>query len=626
MSGIFGFFNGTYNSGLSEKYLHALEVWNKMYGTDDGDSFYTDEYGIGCHIEHLSGEYPIGKPVIRDGENIVVVDAILYNRDELLEFLGLPKFSKISDENLLYEMIKKKGYSSLDQVNGDFSGAVYNKKQKTWTLFRDHMGVRPLFYYIDDTFFAFSTDMRGLLALPAVDVRINEEQLYLRMMGYNDLSLCETEFACIHCVHPASYQVVHKTETGFSRTETIYWKLGQRKIRRKKDEDYFKELRDLVTDAIKRRMDAVPGIIGAELSGGLDSGVICILINRLGREGKYFSWSRSPEEYPLLDGDDERKIILDICRQENITCQFMSERANRTMENYLREIMPPYINTQSLSIGSSWMKSQGARVVFTGHGGDEGVSHRCNPFEMWYHGEYLAFAKYFWDNTKGEKFRLLRMIKRMMHQIRVENPLFLQPYENIGTNTRIFLKQEFRERMDGNVSLQPLYFAYDPAAYINQGGPRVRLDNVAYHGAKNGVRYMVPFFDYRVIDFAVSVPRRIYLNKGMNRYIYRQAFRDIMPESLYKVRRKDSPSQRNGQPQEEWRSCLLSEIEKTVQTLDRIYWKDYLDFEKIETFTLPEKFTINDFMHATFMLEDLMKCCLIQNEKDNASKWCEEHE
>ena len=99
-----------------------------------------------------------------------------------------------------------------------------------------------------------------------------------------------------------------------------------------------------------------------------------------------------------------------------------------------------------------------------------------------------------------------------------------------------------------------------------------------------------------------------------------------MPESLYKVRRKDSPSENGNQPQKKWRDNLLDEMNNVISKLDRVFWKDYLNFEEIDAFTLPEAFTLNDYVRAVFMLEDLMKCCFIQNEKDNAAKWCEEHE
>lgn len=78
-------------------------------------------------------------------------------------------------------------------------------------------------------------------------------------------------------------------------------------------------LRELITDSVKRRLDVFPDIIGAELSGGLDSGVIDILINRLGREAVYYSWSFSPQDLPDVP-NDERQVIADICEQENIIC------------------------------------------------------------------------------------------------------------------------------------------------------------------------------------------------------------------------------------------------------------------------------------------------------------------
>ena len=58
----------------------------------------------------------------------------------------------------------------------------------------------------------------------------------------------------------------------------IYWQPGSKKIRLSSEEAYIKQLRQLITDSVKRRLDAVPGVVGAELSGGLDSSIIDILI------------------------------------------------------------------------------------------------------------------------------------------------------------------------------------------------------------------------------------------------------------------------------------------------------------------------------------------------------------
>lgn len=628
VSGIFGFSRKDAENGttFSASAIHALDVWNREYGSHGSDTRYDSRHGIGAHIEHFSDAFPAGVPVREEGSKQVVFDALLYNRDELLHGLQLSCEEPISDEELLLRWIQEKGYPSLAQVNGDFAGAVYDMVSGSWTLFRDHLGVRPLYYYEDTKQFAFSTDIRGLLALPDVDAAPDESTLYCRMMGYNDLSLCDTDYARIHCIPPGSYVEVIANEDGFVVTEHVYWQWKQKKIHFAKDEDYFRETRELVTDAVRRRLDAVSGTIGAELSGGLDSGVVDILISRLGRAGKFYSWSWSEDTVPLQEGDDERRIIADICAQENITCQYAPKRSidpNEKPES--KEILPSFVNTLNLSEGAAWLKEQGAKVVFTGHGGDEGISHRCSPFELLYNGEIGAYLHYFWSSTQGQKLRLLRTLKRAVWQGYRDYHGFMQPYHNLGLLSPAYLTQTFKDRMQNKAVLQPLYFSFAPEKYVMQGGTRVRLDNVAYQGARNGMRYLIPFADYRVMDYAVSIPRRMFLRYGENRYVYREAFRDMMPESLYKVRYKDTASLRSYPMEGDLRLYFNRAAERIRTQLDRDFWKDYLDFDAIDAITLPEQFTRTDYTNGSRLLHELERCLLIQKAREEAGRWCDEH-
>lgn len=622
MSGIYGFLQKCPDAG--EKCLHALDVWNRYYGHEREDAFLAGTMGAGCHQEHLSDRFPGSAPVIWRGERIAVIDAILYNREELLNYLN-EENPAISDEELLLNWIDSQGYAALAQVNGDFAGAVYDAAQKTWTLFRDHSGVRPLFYYMDEKTFAFSTDLRGLAALPGADLKVNEEKLYLRMMGYNDLSLCETEYEKIRCIHPASWTVVGETDTGFAYTEHIYWKWGQKKIRLKSDGEYQKELRRLITDAVRRRLDATPGIVGCELSGGLDSSVIAILISQLGREGRFFSWSFSTEDIPMK-ARDERKIIQDICSQEHISCHYAKINKDQSVNALFEHIDPPYLNTRYISEGSQYLRSQNARVVFTGHGGDEGVSHRCNFYELWYHHEYFAFLRNIYRGTRGKKLRLLRTAKAALHQIFVKNPYFRRPFHKYYANASRFVNPAFAKRMENVVQYKSLPFAYDPIAYILQGGHRVRLDNVAVQGAESGMRYMVPFVDFRVLDFALSIPRAQFHNGYTNRYIYRQAFDDMIPQSLRDMHYKDTPSQQDYTPDLDLYAYFQETKQQLMDHFDREFWKDYLDLDAVEAFSLPENFTRDDFIRTSSILNEITRCCAIQHVAQNAGRWSEEHE
>jgi len=128
-----------------------------------------------------------------------------------------------------------------------------------------------------------------------------------------------------------------------------------------------------------------------------------------------------------------------------------------------------------------------------------------------------------------------------------------------------------------------LTFAYDPLSYIRTGGSRNRLDVVALLGAYFGARYIVPYSDYRVIDYAVSIPRHMYLKNQKNRYIFKETFQDIMPESLYNLTGKEDTSWRNAEKKEKDPAEYIERKKRLFGMLDREYWDKYLDWDVMET-------------------------------------------
>ncbi|MBQ2919770.1 MAG: hypothetical protein IJE58_01180, partial [Oscillospiraceae bacterium] len=495
MSGIFGFTRR--DDGSLADTMGGLSYWNRIYGRDGTASEQIGSSGLGCHVEHFAERFPYGGPILDHHGSRAVVDALLYNREELLPMVGLSPDSAVSDEELLLLLIDRKGFEVLEQVNGDFAGAIFDPATGDWTLFRDHLGVRPLYVYRDRELFAFSTDVRGIVAVPGVDSSFNAMQLYKYITRLDILSQCNTDFEHVHCIHPGSWCRIHGTADGFELTEHIYWLPRRKKIRLKDDEAYRQELRRLITDAVHRRCDAVPGLLGGELSGGLDSSIIDILVNRYGREAVYYSWSPDPERFPLQPGEDERKVVLDICEQENISCKFLRREERVNTAYTLQQVMPPFTTTLQITYGSSWMKSQGARAVFTGHGGDEGVSHRPSRFEMLYNREVRAYFRLFWDDLKGKKLRGLRTLRAGLLDARQKlKYLRMKPPKEM-LYPSVF-RREFCDDMIRQLDAKPLMFNTAPHLHVRSGALRPRLDNCAYQGAACGIRYLFPYVDYRV--------------------------------------------------------------------------------------------------------------------------------
>ena len=626
MSGIFGFLQDSTEEKLQSITIKSMLLWNRSYGREAESVKSNASYALGCCYEKLSKESGYSTTILTKGNKYAAIDALLFNRNELLNKLDLHK--AISDEELLFSYIDVFGFDALKDVNGDFAGAVYDDNTKTLILFRDHMGIRPLFYYTCDQFIAFSTDIRGLISLEQVDASISESWIYKTLAGYSILSQNTTEFSHIFCVEPASYMQFYIKDNRLVFESNKYWELGSKKIRFSSETEYKDKLRELITDAVRIRLDVIPGEIGAELSGGLDSGIIDILIHRLGRKGIYFSWTPNPDELPLAE-NDERLIIADICDQENITCLFrkmnsdLSNDSNiaRNMQDIgiglskehpaIQFVLPPYVNTLPICEGSQVLQRVGAKVVFTGHGGDEGVSHRCSPYELFYHREYYHFFRYMWSTTHGQKNRIRKTLKKtyrlfLESRRKLRGP-YLHPFSAPDLMNKDFTNKFQKEKMP------VLHFAYDPKSYINEGGSRNRLDNVALLGAYSGVRYLIPYLDYRVINFAISIPRHLYLRGNKNRYIFREAFKDLMPKSLYKLRTKEDNSDKSKKENPNWFDEHKQRKIALVTKLDREYWEKYLDFDVIDQWIKEEKPSDEMRLESEKKMYCLFLCAMAEN-------------
>lgn len=597
MSGIFGQINGSEKPKKSE--LQKMLIWNRLYGRDKENIVETETASLGCCVNADFEENASVSPVIQGDNGILaVIDAVVYNRDELRQklkdALQGKDIDELADNCLIFEYIQKFGYESLADINGDFAGAVYDSDSNDVVLFRDHMGVRPLFYTATAEYVAFSTDIRGLLEVNGKRISLSDKWIYRAFSGLNQVNISETEYEDVFCVRPGTYVSFP------SKAETVYWKPGTKKIRYKHEKDYIDALRELITDSIKRRLDVCRGPIGSELSGGLDSSVISILIKRMGREAVYYSWSPSKDILPYVE-NDERLIIDEICERENITCNYGSTRyrIGKDSDLYSESVkifgseymeknglagyaLPPYSNTMSICETAQFMREHGVKMVFTGHGGDEGVSHRSAAFELYYHHEYLAYLKFMWKSTENTKGFLRKLKHYIIAVIKNINRGKERTHTTVvrDTGESGIINREFAVKHSGE-KVNPFSFAFDPLDYVKNGGLRPRLDNVALYGAYSNVRYVVPYLDYRVIDFALSIPRRLYLKRDMNRYIFRQAFKDILPGALFGLDEKQTASLDSIEAKKQDYS---KQLEIISEMLDREYWSKYIDFGKLEEF------------------------------------------
>ena len=183
------------------------------------------------------------------------------------------------------------------------------------------------------------------------------------------------------------------------------------------------------------------------------------------------------------------------------------------------------------------------------------------------------------------------------------------------------LKKQFRDRMRERFQDQQMYFSLKPCKYVMQGGTRPRLDNAAHQGANAGMRYLFPYVDYRVMDYAVSIPRRLNVSRDSNRTIFREAFREIMPKSLYDVNYKDLASIRDLPRKVNYEDQMSGRIQYLAERLDPEFWDGILNLEVIARLKPQGEHRSREEGSFKLLLHTLSKALFIQNMVKVAREW-----
>lgn len=232
----------------------------------------------GCIYE--SGEYKLGhnrlsiidinarsnQPYFSDDKRYVLIyNGEIYNYKELASQYSI-KLDHLSDTELLLKLSIKIGFEqALKQLNGMFAYIILDTKTEALFVARDRLGIKPLYYYLDNNCLFFSSEMEAILEL--LDYQVSTDDLALRQ--YKKLRI----FFNNHTI----YREVKMFPAGnyyWNNQFHSYWELPLDTQEAPSDE----ELKYLIDSAISyRKISDVP--LGSYLSGGLDSSIVATLAN-----------------------------------------------------------------------------------------------------------------------------------------------------------------------------------------------------------------------------------------------------------------------------------------------------------------------------------------------------------
>jgi asparagine synthase (glutamine-hydrolysing) len=280
MCGICGQFNFARNEPVEPDTIRQMAESIRHRGPDDEGYFISGSLGLGFRrlsiIDLAGGHQPMS-----DGEKTVwiIFNGEIYNFKELradLEQRG-HRFRTRSDTEVIIHGYKEWGTEVFNHLNGMFGLAIWDVKKKRLVVARDAMGIKLIYYRIEDGQLTFGSEIRAVLAAqdskPDVDpVALN---LFLRFR-YTPSPL--TIFRGVRKLAPGTMLIV---EDGQCREERWYSYTPVPFSNPKGDKEATEELLDLYRGAVRRHLlSDVP--VGILLSGGLDSGLLLALMNEEG--------------------------------------------------------------------------------------------------------------------------------------------------------------------------------------------------------------------------------------------------------------------------------------------------------------------------------------------------------
>ncbi len=522
-------------------------------GPDAGDYYHDDQVGL-CHrrlsIIDLSeaGAQPMKSA---SGRYVIVYNGEIYNFQDYrqeLEADGV-RFRGSSDTEVLLALYEKYGRECLSKLNGMFALAIWDLQQKSLFLARDRLGKKPLYYYQKDGQFIFASEIKSILCVPEVDRSVRPDAV-MDFFHYQYVPDPKSIFSSVHKLPPGHWMNVTQDgiETG------CYWDVSFGRQHTGSREQIHEELIELIDDSVRMRMISdVP--LGAFLSGGVDSSAVV---------GMMAKNSSDPVTTCAIGFNDKK--YDEVAFAEKVAHQFGTNHHELTVqekvEAHLVEIArifdepfsdPSFVPTYFVSKLARSMVT----VALAGDGGDEnfaGYSKYINDqFENKLRGSIPSVVRQsllsgLSKNLVNSKVHLARRAGSLMHSLSVEpsrafflsnsffrthlwNSLATESFKGELNGYDVSqVTRDYYQNADTDDHLSKILYT-DIKSYL-PGDILVKVDRMSM---ANSLETRAPLLDYRVVEFAASIPSTMKIENKQGKSVLKTALEGFLTdETLYR--------------------------------------------------------------------------------------------
>jgi asparagine synthase (glutamine-hydrolysing) len=533
------------------------------------------------------------QPIHNEDQTIwIVYNGEVYNFRELRQELESKghRFYTRTDTEVIIHLYEEYGPSSFRRLNGMFAFALWDERQRSAFLVRDHLGVKPLHYHWDGKMLRFSSEIKPLFSDPAVRRELNPQGLH-DFLNLRYIPGDETLFADIFRLTPAHYLKWSDGKISMHR----YWALSTEENHDVRPEAWAETIREAVLQAVRRQLVSdVP--LGIYLSGGLDSSTLtaaaadCV-------NGPVRTFTLGFNE-PTDELADARLVAKHFKTDHHETI------LNPDPLRYLPEVVW-HVEEPKVNILQGYLLAQFARntvkVILNGLGGDElfagyDIYRYLAPLQH-FHGwvpNFVSRGPFEWTSRAAYSLQE-RMTALRWH----EHRLGVQWLSAVGRPARMYTL--LRNAWDHNPALSERLYGpamnglslrtvetYFERYFPNNGGTVVAqalraefetkmvndfLLNEDRVSMAHGLEVRVPFLDHDLVQLAWQIPTTQKWHWGQGKYVFKKAMGRWLPEPILRKPKWGFTFSSYHQYQKDLKT--VAEAVLTRERVDQVGWFNY---------------------------------------------------
>lgn len=474
----------------------------------------------------------------------------IYNYVELrreLESLG-HQFLSQTDTEVILAAYAQWGESCLNRFNGMWAFVLVDLQNQTAFVARDRFGVKPLYYWVlPEGGIAIASEIKQFTALPSWRAEANVPRCYDFLVRALFDHTDETLFAGVRQL-PGGTAFTYSLGTAAAGPLIRRWYELPRARTSFELPWATEKVRELLTDSVRLRLRADVKV-GSCLSGGLDSSSIVCLVNRLLREIGKQELQETVSSCFDIARFDERQFIEAVGAHTRIKTHYVFPDY-RALFSTLPSIAwhqdEPFGST---SIFAQWnvfaeARRHGLTVMLDGQGADEQLAGYHGFFAAWFTQLWKGFRWVTWVREVRAWRRRheypYRMAPMLMADQMLPPTLRRWALKIIGRPLNpSWLQRSFLEKASSRFSDPERSSPGLRGSVYNMSRAKLMLTSLPMllhyedrDSMAHSIEARVPFLDYRLVEFILSLPDALKVNGGETKYVLRAAMDGILPDAV----------------------------------------------------------------------------------------------